>query len=487
MGDENSTLSAAEARHLLRRTGFDVSAAKIGKWIAKGTTRGEAVDEVLKFNPQGFKPTGKDADDQHDKWIKFLVKTKAALQEKLVLFWHDHFATGISKVGDTDRMANQNRLFRQHCKGDFRVLVKAVNRDPAMMEYLDTVRNGKDGLNENYARELQELFTLGVKDVTGADNYLQEDIVQIARAFTGWRYNDKNEPFLRNERHDFGGAPKTIYKSTGQFGVAGVTYAGGASGVTEGAAEIDSVVDVIFQHRDTQGKNTVARRTARRLIEFFGTIAPPQSFVDDVVGTGTGAFDATWDVHGLLRRLFTHDDFYLGAGAPATTDHKSIAWPIDYVVTTLRTLKIKLKGKDLLVAGGDYNRIREHLQSMGQTLFDPPSVFGWEWETNWISSATLLARYTFVRDLTSARDGGGTSFRPEKLVDTSLTDPDAIVDAVLDVCGVREQFGGAEKSALATYLVTGGGPIDLEDYDYRNQKLHGLFALVLASPAFQLV
>ena len=482
MGDENSTLSEAEGRHLLRRTGFGVSEKTLGKWIASGVTRGQAADELLKFKPQGFKPNGKSFEDIHDKWMKFMLKTKAVLQEKLVLFWHDHFATGISKVGDAPLMTKQNALFRRFCKGDFKALVKEVNRDPATMEYLDTVRNSKDGLNENYGREVQELFTLGVKDVTGADNYTQADIVQIARAFTGWRYNDKLESFLDDNRHDFGSG-KVLYQSTGQFGAAGVDYA--ASG--QGPGEIDAVVDVIFQHRDTQGHNTVARRIARRLIEFFGTPNAAQSFVDDCVGTGPDAFDVTWDVSGVLRRLFTHDDFYLGAGAPGTTAHKSIAWPVDYVVTTLRSLKMKPKGRELVIAGGSYSALRDHLIDMGQTLFDPPSVFGWDWETNWISSATLLARYGFVRDLTSARDGGGSSFRPEKLIDLTLTDADEIVAEVLAVCGVADAVGAAEKNALAAYLTDGAGPIDLLDDDYRNRKLHGLFALVLESPAYQLV
>ncbi len=483
MGDENSTLSEAEARHLLRRTGFDVSAKTIEKWVASGQTRGGAAAELLKFKPQGFKPNGKTFEDIHDKWVKFMLKTKAALQEKLVLFWHDHFATAISKVGDAELMTKQNALLRRFCKGDFKQLVKEINRDPATMEYLDTVRNTKDGLNENYGREVQELFTLGVKDSNGNDNYLQEDIVQIARAFTGWRYNDKNESFLSNSRHDVGGAPKVIYKSTGQFGAAGVNYAAGG----EGAGEIDAVTDIIFQHRDTDGRNTVARRTVRRLIEFFGTPNAPQDFVDDCVGTGPDAFDTTWSIEGVLRRIFTHDDFYLGAGAPGVSTHKSIAWPTDYVLTTLRTLKVKPKGKDLVIAGGTYNAIRDHLVDMGQTLFEPPSVFGWDWETNWISSATLLARYGFVRDLTSARDGGGTSFRPEKLVDLTLTDANDIVDAVLTVCGVHASFTNVEKTVLANYLTDGAGPIDLADADYRNQKLNGLFALVLESPAYQLV
>src|SRR6185295_6874947 len=138
----------------------------------------------------------------HDKWIKYLLKVKDPLQEKLVLFWHDHFATGFSKVQDTKLMGVQNRLFRLNCKGNFKSLVKAVNLDPAMMEFLDTVRNHEEIPNENYARELQELFTLGVKDSAGVDNYVQADVAQIARAFTGWDY-DKKGAFFKDYDHDF--------------------------------------------------------------------------------------------------------------------------------------------------------------------------------------------------------------------------------------------------------------------------------------------
>jgi uncharacterized protein (DUF1800 family) len=483
MGDESSILSEAEARHLLRRTGFDVPAAKVEKWLAAGTTRGAAADELLAFKPQSFKPTGKTFQAAHDKWVRQMLRTRAPLQEKLVLFWHDHFATGIAKVQDPDLMARQNHLFRKRCRGDFKQLVKDVNRDAAVMKYLDTVLNTKNGLNENYGRELQELFTLGVKDSSGNANYTQHDIVQIARAFTGWQYDGKGVAFLDESGHDFGGAPKVIYAETGQFGPGGVDYAAGG----EGAGEIDAVIDVIFEHRDTDGKNTVARRTARRLIEFFGTPNAPLAFIDAVVGSGTDAFDVTWNLTGLLRRLFTHDDFYLGAGAPGSTTHKSIAWPIDYVVTTLRTLKVKPVGREQRIVGGDGERLLDYLTGMGQVLLDPPSVFGWEWESVWISSATLLYRSRFVRDLMASRGGGHSSFRPEKLMDLASTDAHAIVDAVLDVCGVRALFAANEKDLLASYLTDGAGPIDLADIAYRNQKLNGLFALVLESPAYQMI
>ena len=167
---------------------------------------------------------------------------------------------------------------------------------------------------------------------------------------------------------------------------------------------------------------------------------------------------------------------------------KSVKWPIDYVVSTLRVLNVKPVGKhrdDLRVEGGD--SIRNHLGDMGQSLFEPPSVFGWDWEAAWISSATLLARFAFIRDVVGARVKGKSGFHPEKLIDVKLTNPGAIVDAVTDLLGVGDQLTSGERDVLITYLTDGGlqPTIDLTNPDVLNVKLHGLFALVLQSPAYQ--
>src|SRR5258705_9366702 len=171
MGDENTILDAAAAQHLLRRTGFGARPTEVDPLV--GLSRGAAADTLLSFTPKGFKPSGPDIGRAQSKWIKYMVKTRAPLQEKLVLFWHDHFATGFSKVQDVKRMAVQNKTIRLNGKGDMRVLVKAMTKDAAMIEWLDTRRNHKDVPNENYGRELHELFTLGVNDPRGNPNYVQ--------------------------------------------------------------------------------------------------------------------------------------------------------------------------------------------------------------------------------------------------------------------------------------------------------------------------
>ncbi len=494
MGDASTVLTAAEARHLLQRTGFGATPAAVAKIVSHGDTRGTAVDRILGFAPKKFQPGGKGKDpslqESHDKWIAFMFKAKFPLQEKLVLFWHDHFATSNAKVGNVAQMAQQNLLLRLFCKGNFRDFVKAMNKNPAMMEFLDTVRSGRHHPNENYARELQELFTLGVLDSAGNPNYTQDDIVQIARAFSGWRYDDKGVAFLDVDHHDFMAdfperGPKTIFTTRGGFGSGGRSFA--ANG--EGAAEIDSVIDILFAHTDTDGKSTIARRMARRLLEYFAHADPDLGVIDDVVQAA--GFAATWDVGALVRAILVHDAFYATAVTPpfGPTTKKSVTWPIDYVVSTLRVLNVKpvdTRRDDLRVVGGD--SIRNRLGDMGQSLFEPPSVFGWDWETAWISSATLLARFAFVRDVVGARVKGKSGFHPEKLIDVKLTNPGAIVDAVTGVLGVGDQLSSGERDVLIAYLTDGGlqPTIDLTNPDVLNVKLHGLFALVLESPAYQL-
>ncbi|MDG2303159.1 MAG: DUF1800 family protein [Candidatus Binatia bacterium] len=492
MGDENTALSAGDVRHLLRRTGFGAKPKEVEKMSAKYPTRGAAADKLLKFKPANFRPGGKDIRARQVSWFKYMLKGKRALQEKMVLFLHDHFATNNDTLGDDLQMANQNRLLRQGCIGDFKQLVKDINLDPAMMDFLDTVRNRKEQPNENYPRELLELFTVGVTDFQGNNNYEQEDIVQIARAFSGWRLNEKDDPFLQESRHDFmedfpKRGPKVIFQTTGSFGPGGRSF----TTLGEGATEIEEVIDILFEHTDSDGENTVARRIARRLLEYFAhgayaTSDPPTAAAADAVIAESG-FDSNWDLGALIRAILVSDAFYETAGSgPATP--RSVKWPIDYAVTSMRLLGMKLKGKDARLDGGARRRIVDHLSDMGQELFDPPSVFGWDWENSWITSRTVLSRAIFARDLTVARGNSATGFRPHKLMDTELTDPPAIVDAVTDVLGVSDRISPTERAILIDYLTDEGvqSSIDLENEDVVERKLAGLFAVVMQSPAYQL-
>jgi uncharacterized protein (DUF1800 family) len=490
---ENTPLTEADARPLLRRTGFGAPRDEVV--AIAGQQRGFAVDTLLAFKPKSFKPSGGDLAKAHNKWVKYMVTTKLPIQEKLVLFWHDHFATGIGKLAmeldpqdAAQIMGKQIKLLHQMCKGHMPTLVKAINKDAAMIEYLDTVRNEKEIPNENYARELQELFTLGVLDVAGQPNYTQADIVQISRAFTGWKYDKGGKAVFHTLRHDYEAewsrGPKEIFgPDHGQFTTAQSFTTSG-----EGEPEIDRVVDIIFEHRDDQMKNTVARRTARRLIEYFAHPAPTQSFVDDVV-TASG-FDTQFQIQPLLREIFVHDAFYL-SGAPvpwSAAATSSVKWPIDFVISTLRLLGMRLKGAPQTVPANGFHSAFTHLSGMGQIVLDPPSVFGWDWETSWLSSATLLARYNFAVDVTSARGAGKSAFRPYQFFDLALTAPAAIVEEAASILGINDHLDATERSVLEDYLTENGmvPSLNLNDYTVRNTKLNGLFVLLLQSPAYQL-
>ncbi len=488
MGGANTILTRGDAEHLLRRVGFGAKPADVTKLVGK--SRGTAADELLGFKTASFKPSGRYVENLHDSWLKYMIRAAHPVQEKLTLFWHDHFATSFDKVNSTKLMGNQNKTLRLHSKGNFRSLLLAINSDAAMIEFLDTVRNRKAVPNENYGRELMELFTLGVFDFAGQPNYLQSDVVQVARAFTGWTYDWRSgKPIFDANEHDFTAefperGPKVIFTVRGGFGVAGRSFVPIAG---EGAGEAAEVVNVLLAHTDSEGHNTVARRITRRLLEFFchdgfSIVTPAVKTVVDGIVAASG-FASSWEITPLLREIFVHDAFFEYAAAPV-----SLKWPIDYVVSTFRLLGMKPKGQWAYVDGGDYRSVRDLLADMGQTVIQPPSVFGWDWEGSWVNSASLLARYDFARDVAAARGKTSYQLRPEKLIDLALTDPTAIVDAVTGVLGIRDTVSIAERNALISYLTDGGAvsSLDLFDFDVRNRKLHGLFSLLLQSPTYQL-
>jgi uncharacterized protein (DUF1800 family) len=489
MGDENTVLSEADARHLLRRAAFSATRKELDAAGIVGLSRGAAADKVLNYKIKSFKPGGSDQQKQHASLLRYLLVTKNPVQEKLALFWHDHFGVGIAKLyagnfGLAEKlMAAHSKLLRVMARGNMKDFVKAVGRDAAMIEFLDSVRNDKDIPNENYAREVLELFTLGVFDSAGSQNYDQADIVQIARAFTGLRYSRTGTPYIDDGQHDFNAefsgtrGPKRIFENRGQIpGGADFDVNG------EGGAEIDTVVDIIFTHRDTDGENTVARRTARRLLEFYVGPDPDLAVIDAVVAES--GFDTSFDIQSLVRAIFCHDAFYATAQPFGAGVTKSVKCPVDYAIGSMRLLGMKFAGGTKYVPGGSYTGIFTHMENMGQILLDPPSVFGWEWETSWLSSSTLLARYNFARDIVAARGGG--RFRPEKIMDMSLTDPADIVDAVLEALDCGHNFTASDRQICEDYLTDNGGTTpDLSDYNYVNEKLHGLFELVMKSPGYQ--
>ncbi len=282
-------------------------------------------------------------------WGERMVFTERPLQEKLALFWHGHFATGNVKVRDYRKMLEQLELFHAEGKSTFRDLLRGVATDPAMLVYLDAGQNVKGNPNENFAREILELFTLG------PGNYTETDIREAARAFTGWTHDPHTLSFLINaDQHDTD--PKTFLGHTGNF-------------------DGYDIIDLILDHPST------ARFLTGKLYRYFVRDADDGDAIDALAERYR---TSGYDTAELLRTIFLSRDFY--AAASVASQIKS---PVQMVVGTYRKL-----GLAHVPGVPDFHVATERL---GQRLFEPPNVAGWAGGRSWITSATLLERGNFGR------------------------------------------------------------------------------------------
>jgi uncharacterized protein (DUF1800 family) len=282
-------------------------------------------------------------------WADRMVATHRPLEEKMALFWHGHFATGEEKIRDYRKMEQQVALFHRHATGRFGELLVDVARDPAMLAYLDAAQNVKGAPNENFAREVMELFTMGV------GRYSEQDIREAARAFTGW-IDDDLAFRLDADKHDDG--QKTFLRRTGNF-----------DGV--------DILSIILEQKVT------SEFIAGKLYRFFvrEELSEPLQ-----AKLGTILRESNYQIAPLLRTLFLSRDFY---SAPSFGTR--IKGPIELVVSTYRKL-----GVNRLPGIPDLNVVSREL---GQILLNPPTVAGWAQGRTWITPGLLLARGNFARDV----------------------------------------------------------------------------------------
>ena len=282
-------------------------------------------------------------------WANRMVTTNTPLQEKMALFWHGHYAVNESKVRDYRKLLNELELFHEMGTGSFRDLMVAVAQDPAMLSFLDAGVNVKGAPNENFAREIMELFTMGV------GNYTESDIREAARAFTGWNYVDVNF-VINEEQHD--SAEKTFLGRTGNF-----------DGV--------EIIDIIMEQEVT------ADYIAGKLYRYFvrDEISPATQ-----KALGSVLRNADYDIGVLLETMFLSKDFY--SPASVGTQIKS---PVQLAISTYRKM-----GLDSVPGVPDFNSATG---ALGQSLFRPPTVAGWAGGRSWITPGLLLERGNFARDV----------------------------------------------------------------------------------------
>jgi uncharacterized protein (DUF1800 family) len=282
-------------------------------------------------------------------WAECMLLSQQPLQEKMALFWHGHFATGGDKVRDYRKMQVQLDLLRAHGTGNFRTLVIGVAQDPAMLVFLDAGRNVKDAPNENFGREVMELFLMGV------GNYTEDDVREGARAFTGWVDDDLSFRFDIS-KHD--GRDKTFLSRTGPF-----------DGV--------DVLDIILQQPVT------AEFIATKIYRFFVQDDPSPTLQTQL---GSVLRNGGYELSPFLKTIFLSRDFY----SPASMGVQ-IKGPVELIVSTYRRLGLTaLPGiPDINIASGE----------LGQVLLNPPTVAGWAQGRAWITPATLIGRGNFARDV----------------------------------------------------------------------------------------
>jgi len=345
------------AAHLWRRAGFSASTEQVRATLAQTPADAvnkmvdgpgkEAATEELEFVYQSV--LGADDADGARAWILMrMVRGEHQLREKMGLFWHGHFATSLAKVRDLGWMLRQYRLFLNHGLGKFDVLLDAVARDPAMIRWLDNETNRKGQANENYAREVLELFTLGV------GNYSEKDIQEAARAFTGWHIM-REQFHLATSLHDRG--EKTIFGQTGRFG---------GEDVQRLALEQDAC----------------GRFLADKLLRFFVMPDPDPALV---AALGASLKASGYDIAATLRLLFASRVFF----DPATR-RSLVKGPIEFVVGSARALEFKRTKTKAAVP---------LLRLMGQDVLSPPNVKGWPGQRAWINTATWLTRVRAARAL----------------------------------------------------------------------------------------
>ncbi len=415
MADKSIALMA----HLMRRTAFGATRDELEERVATGYeatveellnpgAASPADDNILaRYQPEAYIPAG-DSPMGNVNWMYQLLNTERLLEEKMALFWHHVFATANSKVENPDRMMEQIAMFRRDGLGNFRDLLIELAKDPAMIFWLDNNENHKHAVNENWGRELLELFSMGV------DNYTEEDVRESSRAFTGWTMAAKipSQPYsgfpwiyeYKPEDHD--GGEKSFLGHEGHFNG-------------------EDIVDIIVQ------QPACARFIARHLYNFFVADEPqvpswsiePPGDPDAIHILATRFVESKYEIRPVLRTLFNSDFFKESRFAKVKS-------PAEVVVGTYR-----------LVGGNNFPRPRFAAQVamqptyMGQHLLNPPTVEGWHTGQEWINSGSLMSRVNFVADLVGDTSLPGVQAIINRLKFQGELSPESLVDGCLDLLG----------------------------------------------------
>ena len=419
MADKEIALMA----HLMRRAGFGATFEELEARAAKGyeATVDELLDPegqpelekdlMMRYQPQWVSQAG--LEGQQEEWTYRMINTKRPLEEKIALFWHQIFVTGHAKCEYPKQQTIEFDMFRRDGLGKFDNLLQGLAKDPAMMFYLDNCMSHKDAINENWGRELLELFSMGV-GMDGQVNYTEDDVKECARAFTGWTvtnsiprypYGKYEAKFIYDSNdHDFG--EKTFLGETGNWNG-------------------EDIINIVAKQAGT------ARFISRHLYNFFVSDEPqvpawqntPPGDPATIKSLEDEYFRTDYDIRSMLRVLFKSDAF-------KNSRFTKVKSPTETVVGTMRLVG------DFSMPKPGMNAMSLNIRYMGQDLMNPPTVEGWHTGREWIDSGTLVERINFTADAVGNTSHPGIQSIIQRLGSQGPTiTAEQLVDGCLDMLG----------------------------------------------------
>jgi uncharacterized protein (DUF1800 family) len=479
-----------QIEHLLRRAAFGASQSDVDDFAESGVAR--AVDRLIEYKETpdkvdsfigspgfvgitargAFAPSA-NIIDARQRWLFRMVHSARPLQEKMALFWHNHFATAYSKINgqfgaleatrmlaaspddDPGRVKGQVELFRDFALGNFRDLLIAIARDPAMLVWLDGRTNVRARPQENFARELMELFTMGV------GTFEEPDVYAGARVFTGWnlaRLGDRTTPaayyaFSYNGgQHDTTAKDFTfpIYPDGGRR----IPARSGDAGVQDGV----DLINAVARHPAT------GPRLARKLYAYFVNEidAPDEGLINDLAAT---YYASNFEMKPVIRKLLVSPQF-----TDPANRYARYSWPVEFVVRAI---------KEVGWSGFSVNDALTPLANMGQQLFEPPDVNGWELGQGWFSTGGMLARMNFAAALATNQ-----KFNLRDISRGNGRTPEALLSHIMDLL-TPPSSAGDTYNALLDYTRAGGSWTGSDAQ--LATKASGLVHLIVGSGDYQII
>ncbi len=468
---------APHLRHLFARAAFGLTVAEVNALLPLSRT--QVVDRLLldeplppppgvwvtePFDPAAYRALPQDQQLQWQRanrirleelrgwWLGRMAAAPFNLREKMTFFWHGHFTTEFDKINLAQWMYLQNDTLRRHALGNFREFLKAIYKDPAMLIYLDGVRNVARQPNENFARELLELFTMGV------GHYTETDIKQAARAFTGWQIDsrnigstDPNKPvaFLNTRVHDDG--IKTFFGKSGNFGG-------------------DEIIDIILE------QPAVAEFICTKLYKFFVSREVDKAFVSDLADTFR---QNNYEIKPVLQAIFESEHFYSDHAVAAL-----IKSPLELACSSLRLLQATRATPAYVLRA---------VAALDQDLMNPPNVAGWPGQRDWINATTFVTRNAFSETyiMGGSFDGrGGTQIQVDSMAFARSFGVEKATELVDSFTAhlLRYPLDEATRDYLITVLIGTADPDDWSlNYPGAETQVKQCLVELMRLPEFQLV